>query len=113
LRDVVNARELEIELGEALARATTAMNTSIGKLLDYDRTKLRNFTDRMPSTRVAVSLKAAYHKDNRHVWTTNDIHDIDARRYSSSLPAHAGSASVKDSHKLLDSPTGSGHHKFA
>jgi hypothetical protein len=25
-----------------------------------------------------VSLKAAYHKDNRHEWTTNDIHDIDA-----------------------------------
>jgi hypothetical protein len=75
---VVNARELNIELGEMLARATTATNTSIGQLLDHDRTKLRNFTDRMPSTRVAVSLKAAYHKDNRHVWTTNDIHDIDA-----------------------------------
>ncbi|MDI3314539.1 MAG: hypothetical protein QJR12_09755 [Mycobacterium sp.] len=78
LRDVVNARELEIELGDRLARMTTAMTTSIGQLLDYDRTKLRNFTDRMPSTRVAVSLKAAYHKDNRHQWTTNDINDIDA-----------------------------------
>jgi hypothetical protein len=78
LRDVVNARELEIELGDMLTRMTMAMNTSIGQLLDYDRTKLRNFTDRMPSTRVAVSLKAAYHKDNRHEWTTNDIHDIDA-----------------------------------
>ena len=78
LRDVVNARELEIELGDIVARATTAMKTSIGELLDYDREKLRNFTDRMPSTRVAVSLKAAYHKNNRHEWTTNDIHDIDA-----------------------------------
>lgn len=78
LRDVVNARELEIELGDKLARMTTAMKTSIGQLLDDDRTKLRNFTDRMPSTRVAVSLKAAYHKDNRHQWTTNDINDIDA-----------------------------------
>jgi hypothetical protein len=78
LRDVVNARELEIELGDKLAWLTTAMKTSIGQLLDYDRTKLRNFTDRMPSTRAAVSLKAAYHKNNRHEWTTNDIHDIDA-----------------------------------
>jgi hypothetical protein len=78
LRDVVNARELEIELGDTLARITTAMKTSIGQLLDHNRSKLRNFTDRMPSTRVAVSLKAAYHKDNRHDWTTNDIHDIDA-----------------------------------
>ena len=78
LRDVINARELQIELGEVLARATTAMRTSIGVLLEYDRAKLRDFCDRMPSTRVAVSLKAAYHKDNRHVWTSNDIHDIDA-----------------------------------
>jgi hypothetical protein len=65
LRDVVNARELDIELGDKLAQMTTAMKTSIGQLLDHDRAKLRNFTDRMPSTRVAVSLKAAYHKDNR------------------------------------------------
>lgn len=78
LRDVVNARELNIELGETLAAITTPMKTSIGQLLDHDRAKMRDFTDRMPSTRVAVSLKAAYHKDNRHEWTTNDIHDIDA-----------------------------------
>jgi hypothetical protein len=78
LRDVVNARELEIELGEKLAYMTMAMKTSIGELLEHDRVKLRDFTDRMPSTRVSVTLKAAYHKDNKHEWTTNDIHDIDA-----------------------------------
>jgi hypothetical protein len=78
LRDVISARELEIELGDKLAQMTAAMKTSIGKLLDHDRTKLRDFTDRMPSTRVAVTLKAAYHKDNQHEWTTNDVHDIDA-----------------------------------
>jgi hypothetical protein len=78
LRDVVNAKELDIELGDKLAQMTTAMQTSIGKLLEYDRTKLRDFTDRMPSTRVAVTLKAAYHKNSKHEWTTNDIHDIDA-----------------------------------
>jgi hypothetical protein len=78
LRDVINARELEIELGDKLARMTAAMDTSIGTLLEHNRTKLRDFTDRMPSTRVAVTLKAAYHKDNKHDWTSNDIHDIDA-----------------------------------
>lgn len=78
LRDVVNARELEIELGDKLNQMTTAMNTSIGKLLAYERTNLRDFADRMPSTRVAVTMKAAYHKNNKHDWTTNDIHDIDA-----------------------------------
>jgi hypothetical protein len=78
LRDVVNAREMCNDLEETITKATVAMKASIGKLLDYDRTKFRDFTDRMPSTRVAVSLKAAYHKDNRHTWTQNDIHDIDA-----------------------------------
>ena len=78
LRDVTNAREMEIELREVLRRALTAMKrSSITELLD-DRATLRDFSDRMPSTRVAVSLKAAYHKDNRHAWTSNDIHDIDA-----------------------------------
>jgi hypothetical protein len=85
LRDVVNAREMANELEEVLGRPAAAMNTSIGKLLQVEdlseqeqRAKFRDFADRMPSTRVAVSLKAAYHKDNRHVWTQNDIHDIDA-----------------------------------
>jgi hypothetical protein len=78
LRDVINAREMDIELGAVLAKVTTAMNTSIGKLLDYDRAKLRDFCDGMPSTRVAVSLKERYHRDSRHDWTANDIHDIDA-----------------------------------
>lgn len=78
LRDVVNARELNIELGDVVTRAAMAMNTSIGQLVDHDRTRLRAFTDCMPSTRVAVTLKAAYHKNNQHTWTTNDIHDIDA-----------------------------------
>ncbi len=78
LRDVISARELEIELGDKLARMTAPMNTSIAALLEHNRTKLRDFTDRMPSTRVAVTLKAAYHKDNKHDWTSNDIHDIDA-----------------------------------
>ena len=30
------------------------------------------------SSRVAISLKTRYHRDGRHQWTTNDIHDIDA-----------------------------------
>ena len=54
------------------------MGTSIGELLNYDRDELRDFSDRMPSTRVAVSLKERYHRDSRHEWTPNDINDIDA-----------------------------------
>jgi hypothetical protein len=32
----------------------------------------------MPSCRVSISLKTRYHRDARHRWTVNDIHDIDA-----------------------------------
>jgi hypothetical protein len=35
------------ELIEPITKATMAMGTSIGALLDYDRGKLRDFSDRM------------------------------------------------------------------
>jgi hypothetical protein len=78
LRDVINAREMSIELIDIVTTVTMAMGTTIGELLDYDREKLRNFSDGMPSSRVATSMKERYHKDSRREWTTNDIHDIDA-----------------------------------
>lgn len=77
LRDVINAREMCIELIEPITKATMAMGTSVGALLD-NRGKLRDFSDGMPSTRVAVSLKTIYHKNRQHVWTSNDTNDIDA-----------------------------------
>jgi hypothetical protein len=63
---VVNAREMSIELIDALISLTTPMGTSIGELLDYNRDKLRDFCDSMPSTRVATSLKERYHRDRLH-----------------------------------------------
>jgi hypothetical protein len=78
LRDVISAREMEIELGEVLAKATAAMGTAIGQLLAYNRTNLRDFGDRMPTTRVAVSVKEYYHYTPGRVWKPNDINDIDA-----------------------------------
>ncbi|QNJ90050.1 hypothetical protein HZU40_17215 [Mycolicibacterium fluoranthenivorans] len=83
LRDAVSTREFVIELNEMIARELLARNMTAAKLdellgggKDYD--KARQFTDGMPSTRVAVSLKEHYHRDSRHNWTSNDIHDIDA-----------------------------------
>ena len=32
----------------------------------------------MPSFDVAVALKSSYHRDAMHLWTQNDIHDINA-----------------------------------
>jgi hypothetical protein len=64
-------------LAMANAEISAEMNITLDQVLT-DRGKLREFCDRMPSTRVAASLKAGYHRDGRHVWTSNDIHDIDA-----------------------------------
>ena len=107
LRDVVNARELHIELGEKLHQMTSPLGATLGRLLDpdgtNDRTGPRDFADRMPSTRVAVTLKAAYHKDNKHDWTTNDMHDIDA--VSIAVPyADAVFADRAARDKLVNSP---------
>jgi hypothetical protein len=83
LRDAVSTREFVIELNEMIARDLVARNMTAAELdellgggKDYD--KARQFTDGMPSTRVAVSLKEHYHRNRRHNWTSNDIHDIDA-----------------------------------
>lgn len=69
---------MSIELIDAITQATLALGTTIGEMLVYDRTKLRDFSDRMPSTRVAASIKERYHRDSRHNWTLNDVNDIDA-----------------------------------
>jgi hypothetical protein len=78
LRDVVSASELTHELGSQLTRATLARETDIGHVVHGDREQMRAFAEGMPSSRVAISLKTRYHRDGRHQWTANDIHDIDA-----------------------------------
>ena len=83
LRDVMSTREVLIELNEPIARETASRNMTkieITELLGGGEnvSKARNFSDGMPSTRVAVSLKEHYHRNRQHNWTSNDIHDIDA-----------------------------------
>ena len=83
IRDVVAARELTIELldpfREALSDRGATVETFFARSQDSPR-----ILDAMPSFDVAVSLKASYHRDPNHRWTTNDIHDIDA--LGSTLP---------------------------
>jgi hypothetical protein len=78
LRDVVSASELTHEWLDQITRATLARGTDIGQIVRGDRERMRAFAESMPSNRVAVSLKTSYHRDGRHQWTVNDIHDIDA-----------------------------------
>lgn len=78
LRDLVSASELTHEWIDQITRATLARGTTIGQVVREDRERMRTFAEGMPSSRVAISLKTRYHRDGRHQWTTNDIHDIDA-----------------------------------
>jgi hypothetical protein len=78
LRDVVSASELTHEWLDQITRATLARGNTIGQVVRGDRERMRAFAEGMPSSRVAISLKTRYHRDGRHQWITNDIHDIDA-----------------------------------
>jgi hypothetical protein len=76
-RDVVAAREVEIEIHDALSRGLSLRGTTIAATFPVpDDT--RSALDSMPSFDVAVTLKTAYHRNPSHPWTQNDIHDIDA-----------------------------------
>jgi hypothetical protein len=78
LRDVVSASELTHERIDQITRATLVRRTDIGQVVRKDRERMRAFAEGMHSSRVAISLKTRYHRDGRHQWTQNDIHDIDA-----------------------------------
>jgi hypothetical protein len=78
LRDVVSASELTNEWIDQVTRSMLARGTDIGQVVRRDQAQMRAFADGMPSSRVAISLKTRYHRDGRHQWTPNDIHDIDA-----------------------------------
>jgi hypothetical protein len=83
IRDVVAAREVIIEINEALHRGISERGATPETVLPRLEDARRAF-DSMPSFDVGVTLKTAYHQDPMHRWRPNDIHDIDA--LGSTLP---------------------------
>jgi hypothetical protein len=83
IRDVVAAREVLIEINEALHRGLSERGAALESVFPRV-TETRHALDSMPSFDVAVTLKTAYHRDPMHRWTPNDITDIDA--LGSTLP---------------------------
>lgn len=81
--DVVAAREVLIEINEALARGLSERGETLENVFSGPE-RTRAALESMPSFDVAVTLKTAYHRDPMHRWTPNDIHDIDA--LGSTLP---------------------------
>jgi len=83
IRDVVAAREVLIEINEMLFRGLAERDATIRDVFDSPSVT-RSHLDLMPSFDVAVTMKTEYHRDSRHRWSANDIHDIDA--LASTLP---------------------------
>jgi hypothetical protein len=77
LRAVVSAGELLHELNDMVASRIAQAGTSLVDVLPTPDAALA-FTDGMPSTRVAISMKTHYFKNADNRWSTNDVSDIDA-----------------------------------
>lgn len=77
LRDVVAAREWIIEFQNILPRALAERRLHLDDVM-RDQKTARWLSLAMPSTRVAIELKTAWHRNRDKVWANNDIYDIDA-----------------------------------
>jgi len=77
LRDIVSAGELLTELNEMVSVRIAEAGRELRAVLPTNDVA-RAFTDGMPSTRVAISMKTHYFKNSHNHWEVNDVHDIDA-----------------------------------
>jgi hypothetical protein len=77
LRAIVSAGELMYELNDMVSSRIAEAKKSLREVLPTADTALA-FTDGMPSTRVAISMKTHYLKSADNKWSTNDVSDIDA-----------------------------------
>jgi len=77
LRDAVSAREIVIELGDALAEELEVRGTTFTAVIT-SREDARRLALCMPSTRTAIDLKTWYHRNPNRKWVVNDVNDLDA-----------------------------------
>ena len=77
LRDVLIAREVNLELNEMLAAELHARGLTLADVAT-SLPEARRLVLSMPSSCVVVEMKTSYHRDSRKRWTINDLHDIHA-----------------------------------
>ena len=87
LRDVISTREVSIQINSIFKRGCEERR--IGSFQSLQRhfssvTEARRAFDSMPSFDTSVTLKTSLHKNARHRWTQNDVHDLHA--LASTLP---------------------------
>ena len=81
LRDAVSAREVLFQVNSILKRGCD--ERGVGSLQSLQSrfpsvTDARRAFDSMPSFDALVTLKTSLHKNARHRWTQNDVHDLHA-----------------------------------
>ena len=84
LRDAVTAREVAFHINRIVTVAARARGLEAFSEIFRGAERPRRAFDAMPSFDVTVTLKTAIHRNAKHVWTNNHIHDIHA--LASTLP---------------------------
>jgi hypothetical protein len=79
LRDTVAAREAVIELGNMLSEDLAGRGLRVADAMP-DRQAARDLIRSMPTSDVAVALKAQMHRNAQRAarWSANDVYDMDA-----------------------------------
>lgn len=78
LRDAIAVRELTHEWLDRFNAELHSVKASIADVMGGGQDDALSFAESMPSTRVAISMKTAYHRNPQRSWSMNDVHDIDA-----------------------------------
>lgn len=77
LRDILLARDLSLELLDALILEGNARNLTVSDMVG-SRQQGRRLVLGMPTRCVVVEMKTGYHRNAQKRWSVNDLHDIDA-----------------------------------
>lgn len=79
LRDIVSAREVSHEWFDAI-NAALRQRSEAGLPVPApgEDEPMKRLLASMPHNQVAISIKTRWHREPQHVWTVNDLADIDA-----------------------------------
>ena len=78
LRDAVSVREVLIQINSIFERGCDEREVNSLQSLFPSVMDARRAFDSMPSFDASVTLKTSLHKNAKHRWTSNDVHDIHA-----------------------------------
>ena len=78
LRNLVSAREVLIQINSILKRGCDERGVGSLESLSPSVSDVRHAFDSMPSFDASVTLKTSIHKNGKHRWSNNDVHDIHA-----------------------------------